>query len=421
VWYQATSLEEFGGAERLLLEGLRCFSERGAHTTLLLHEPISSKTGAFFSAYHPVEVLPGFAPAESGVFRRWLDLPGRSIRRVRNLRETIKALAPNLIVANGVGECRTLWYYSLGGRIPLPPIVTFIHGSPFQFANDSTKYAIVFRRHFSDIRDADSVYRELIPIEAPHMNPCYRIKWELECAAFQPAVRMSRLVFVLSHKNRKEVERLFGIRNVEVACPGGYAREHLFPDTQRRPPAFMAGMSRPVLLSVSRLVAKKRVDLLIRAFRVFLDRDPRSMATLVIGGVGPEEASLRNLAHTIGLAERVQFVGFIRDSELRGWYGSSDLFLSADNADYDLSVMMALPEARKIVVTTQYEVPLALSSLRRFFFVAWPNADSYAETIARALATPVASLDDTDQRELQSMTWESYFGDVLDRSRLAIS
>jgi glycosyltransferase involved in cell wall biosynthesis len=411
---------QFGGAEHVILEGLRCFREMGVRTTLLLHEPISSETVAFFGAYHPeVEVLHGFTLAESGP-GRWFDRPGRFVHRMRNLRKTIKALAPDLIVANGPIECRFLWLYSLGGRIPLPPIITFLHGSPFQFADDPTKYACVFRRHLAEIRAEDPVYREVIPIEAPTMKLTERIKLELECAALQAGVRMSQLVFVLSYKNRKEIERLYGIRNVEVACPGGFARGHLHLATQDRTRPFLEGLTHPILLSVCRLIRKKRVDLLLRAFRAFLDRDPRSKATLVVVGAGPEEPSLRELAHRLGLDARVRFAGFVADSELRGWYGASDLFLSADNADYDLTVMMSLPEARKIVISTQYEVPLGISSLRRFFFVASPNPDSYAETIARALATPVASLDDADRRELHSMTWENYFRDVLDRSRRSI-
>jgi glycosyltransferase involved in cell wall biosynthesis len=419
VWYRTGPLGSFGGAERVLLEGLRCFREMGVCTTLLLHEPLSSKTGTFFAAHHPeIEVIPGFALGESG--SRWIDLPGVFVQRIQNLRRTIKALAPNLIVANGPAECRFLWLYSLAGRIPLPPIVTFIHGSPFQFADDPTKYALVFRRHFSGIRAADPVYRDVIPDRSPAMELQERVKLEFECAVFRAGVRMSRLLFVLSHKNREEVERLYQVRNVEVACPGGYSRDHLHGGTEDRSPTFLPEITRPIFFSVCRLIAKKRVDLLIRAFRAFLDRNPHSTATLVIGGEGPEEASLRELARTFCPTGRVRFVGFIADSQLRKWYGASEIFLNADNADYDLSVMTSLPEGKKIVISTQYEVPLELSSLRRFFFVAPPNPDGYAETIARALATSVPPLGARDRPELESMTWENYFRHVLDRSRRAI-
>ena len=41
-----------------------------------------------------------------------------------------------LIIAESPIEARFLWVYALGGRLALPPVVTFIHGSPFQFDDE---------------------------------------------------------------------------------------------------------------------------------------------------------------------------------------------------------------------------------------------------------------------------------------------
>jgi glycosyltransferase involved in cell wall biosynthesis len=240
-----------------------------------------------------------------------------------------------------------------------------------------------------------------------------RIRFEFDCVALRAGVRMSQEVLVLSEKNRREVERLYGIRNVEVLCPGGYARKDLDPAIRRKSPTPARGVGRPILLSVCRLIRKKRVDVLIRAFRIFLDREPQSTATLFIGGTGVDEGPLRNLAQTLGLGNRVRFLGFVSDCELCDWYSACDLFLSADNADYDLTVMRALPEAKKIVVSTQYQIPNGLASLHRLFFAASANPDSFAEAIAQALGAPVSCLDATDLNELQSMTWETYFNVLL--------
>jgi glycosyltransferase involved in cell wall biosynthesis len=220
----------------------------------------------------------------------------------------------------------------------------------------------------------------------------------------------------LTDKNRKEVERLYGMRNVQVLSPGGFTRVSLADASQSSLPPATAAVARPILLSVCRLIAKKRVDLLISAFRIFLDQNPQSTASLVIGGTGPEKDALCDLADGLGLNGRVRFVGFIPDSDLRGWYQLSDVFLSADNADYDLSVMMALPERKKIIVSTQYDIPGGLISLRRFFFVAEPSPRGFAEAIAHTLATTVPNANHGDECELQALTWESYFEMFLNLS-----
>ncbi|MEO8620477.1 MAG: glycosyltransferase family 4 protein [bacterium] len=64
---------------------------------------------------------------------------------------------------------------------------------------------------------------------------------------------------------------------------------------------------------VGRLQRYKRVDLPIRALAQ-LTRD-NVAARLVIAGRGPEEHRLRNLAKELGVADRVEFRGFVNESE----------------------------------------------------------------------------------------------------------
>ena len=73
------------------------------------------------------------------------------------------------------------------------------------------------------------------------------------------------------------------------------------------------------------------------------------------------------------------------------------------------------------MVSTQYDIPAGLASLRRFFFVAPPTAEGYAKTIAAALAQSVGPPGEADRRELDSLCWESYFAAILEHSRRAIA
>jgi glycosyltransferase involved in cell wall biosynthesis len=126
---------------------------------------------------------------------------------------------------------------------------------------------------------------------------------------------------------------------------------------------------------------------------------------------------LRGLAASLGLSERVRFLGFVPEADLPGWYTACDLFLSADNADYDLTVMAALVEAKKIVVSTQYDIPGGMDKLRRYFNPAEANPESFAQAVEQALATAPAERAAADFEELQSLTWESYFDQILDHAR----
>jgi glycosyltransferase involved in cell wall biosynthesis len=67
----------------------------------------------------------------------------------------------------------------------------------------------------------------------------------------------------------------------------------------------------PRFVSVGRMVKKKGFDVLLRAFRQFLDQG--QLAELVLGGEGPERGALERLAQDLGLGARVHFPGWIAD------------------------------------------------------------------------------------------------------------
>ncbi len=70
-----------------------------------------------------------------------------------------------------------------------------------------------------------------------------------------------------------------------------------------------------------RLVYYKGVDVLLRAFRM------THGCELFIAGEGVLEESLRRYADTHGLSEKVHFLGFLPDDELRQAYADCDIFV----------------------------------------------------------------------------------------------
>jgi glycosyltransferase involved in cell wall biosynthesis len=75
------------------------------------------------------------------------------------------------------------------------------------------------------------------------------------------------------------------------------------------------------LIHVGRLVKWKKVDLLINAFSIVIDKFP--CAELIIIGTGPEEKALKELAVKKNVAGSVKFIGGIYDSKVLGQYLSA--------------------------------------------------------------------------------------------------
>jgi glycosyltransferase involved in cell wall biosynthesis len=85
---------------------------------------------------------------------------------------------------------------------------------------------------------------------------------------------------------------------------------------------------RPVILSVGRLSAEKRLDVLLHAV-ARMARD----AQLAVAGTGPAEAALRAAAARLGLAPRTRFLGHVPDADLPALYRTADVFAITSEAE----------------------------------------------------------------------------------------
>lgn len=127
------------------------------------------------------------------------------------------------------------------------------------------------------------------------------------------------------------------LRNVRVV-PSGVNVQRFHPVPLRAARARL-GLSQheQIVGYVGRLVPRKGVETLIRAFARLVARRPRQpLRLMIVGGEcrdpeqdrDPEMARLRALAAELGLGERVTFVGKRQPDELACYYGSVDVAVS---------------------------------------------------------------------------------------------
>jgi phosphatidylinositol alpha-1,6-mannosyltransferase len=87
---------------------------------------------------------------------------------------------------------------------------------------------------------------------------------------------------------------------------------------------------RTVLLTVGRLQKRKGHDMLIRALPAIRGRHPNVHYAIL--GDGDERANLQSLAESLGVADRVQFLGQATDDQLLRCYQQCDLFVLPNRA-----------------------------------------------------------------------------------------
>lgn len=94
--------------------------------------------------------------------------------------------------------------------------------------------------------------------------------------------------------------------------------------------------SAPLIITVARLVPHKGQDMGIRALARLRPEFPELRYVLV--GEGPEEERLRELAQSLGVADRVVFAGVLDDSELPDAYSAATVYLGASRVEREIDV-----------------------------------------------------------------------------------
>lgn len=113
-------------------------------------------------------------------------------------------------------------------------------------------------------------------------------------------------------------------------------------------PLFCATPDIPLILAVGRLTAAKDYPNLLKAFAALPPM--YASAQLVIIGTGEEENSLKQLADTITIADRVHFLGLRRD--VSDWMSAADIYVMSSAWEGMPLVLLEAMACQRVVVAT---------------------------------------------------------------------
>lgn len=149
----------------------------------------------------------------------------------------------------------------------------------------------------------------------------------------------------------------------------------------------------PWLLTVARLEPHKGVDTVLQALPAILERVPG--VRYAVAGSGPERERLEKLAHKIGVAERVWFLGEVSDRDLPALYNLAAVYVGASRRAERIGVEgfgIALVEAAAcgvpVVAGNSGGIPDAVRDGETGFLVPPEDPAALAEAICRLLGDP---------------------------------
>ena len=174
-------------------------------------------------------------------------------------------------------------------------------------------------------------------------------------------------------------------------------------DTARQALAVKA----PAILSVGHLIPRKGHDLVIRA----LTQVPG--ASLLIVGIGPEEAALQRLAADLGVADRVRFLGAVQHQRMRQIYAAADvLVLASDREGWANVLLESMACGTPVVASSVWGTPEVVASPEAGRLIAERTPDEIAGAVRLLLAdrpSPAAT-----RAYAERFSWEETTRDQID-------
>lgn len=159
------------------------------------------------------------------------------------------------------------------------------------------------------------------------------------------------------------------------------------------------------LFYAGRLDRLKRLDLAIDAMKRV-----RSGARLKIAGTGPLETELRKQVEGLGVADRVELLGFVAADELIDLYANCRAALYVPlNEDYGYVTVEAMLSRKPVVTTADAGGPLEFVTEGETGLVAAPEPEALAARIDELWGLPPARLDEmgrAGQGRVAGITWD---------------
>jgi phosphatidylinositol alpha-1,6-mannosyltransferase len=173
-----------------------------------------------------------------------------------------------------------------------------------------------------------------------HMGPAIRRKLDIPYIGFTHGLELTgtlvpgmlrhigrdaALLTAVSNWAKKALERSFGWEGRMELLPSGIDTDQFRPDVDDAVVRDRHALgSAPVVCCVSRLVARKGQDMLIRALPAVARAIPD--VRLLMVGIGPYEGALRKVAADSGVADRVVFAGAAPYAELPAYFRAGNVF-----------------------------------------------------------------------------------------------
>jgi len=206
-------------------------------------------------------------------------------------------------------------------------------------------------------------------------NDLPKRSWYLIWRVFaRTAIAHSDIILAVSPQTRDDLVKMLGVPE---------SRIRIIMNKPSDAYTTVDGIERERLVGfVGSLTKRKNIDALIRSFKKVCDMDGMSDLRLKIVGKGPEEGFLRDLARSLGIGDRVEFVEYISAEDLLMFYNTMAVFANPSLREgFGCPILEAQRCSAPAIFLKHAEIPPEVTK----FAVPCENEDEFSDVMHRLL------------------------------------
>ena len=244
----------------------------------------------------------------------------------------------------------------------------------------------------------ENVLQHVTILPKPMLDWLARVQWGSAARIF----RMADVVTSPTQNSADYFEKMTGLRGV-IAISNGI-------DTSVYKPTFKRPADNRIVY-VGRLDEEKHVDELLQAAARI---DPALDVQVDIIGGGEMKAKLREVAATLGIADRIHFLGKLSDEDLRATLTRGTVFAMPSRAELQcIAAMEAMATALPVVAAKAMALPHLVHEGENGHLYEPGDIDAFAAALTDVLTAPPARLDKMKKASLEVVAHHA-MGHTLD-------
>jgi glycosyltransferase involved in cell wall biosynthesis len=181
------------------------------------------------------------------------------------------------------------------------------------------------------------------------------------------------------------------------------------------PPEKLPAFSGKTLVTAVRLIRLKRIDGMLELVR------SRKDLRLVVAGDGPERENLERLARTLGIEDRVTFLGAVSPVRVAGLLKAADAFvLNSVSENFPHSVLEAFAAGAPVVAPATGGIPEAVTNNENGLLFPPDDSEGLKNAVARLFSEPglrAALVEGGRQTLRRRFQWDA----LVDRTEAALN